>query len=115
MVKTLYNSLDDMIDKLQELKGKSNWKFYQNISDYYDQRDYMRSNTFPFEEDPFAVKDGGISETYQEALFLMKFLQTKPQVKSMNVNYYDLYYTVIKNRNENHIGKEDINDISDHF
>ena len=29
---------------------------------------------------------------------LMKFLQTKPQVKSMNINYYDLYYTVIKNR-----------------
>ena len=31
---------------------------------------------------------------------LMKFLQTKPQVKNMNINYYDLFYTVIKNRNE---------------
>ena len=28
----------------------------------------------------------------------MKYLQTKPQVKNMNINYYDLYYTVIKNR-----------------
>ena len=28
----------------------------------------------------------------------MKFLQTKPQVKNMNINYYDLFYTVIKNR-----------------
>ena len=30
----------------------------------------------------------------------MKFLQTKPQVKNMNINYYDLYYTVIKTRDE---------------
>ena len=28
----------------------------------------------------------------------MNFLQTKPQVKNMNINYYDLYYTVIKVR-----------------
>ena len=31
----------------------------------------------------------------------MKFLQTKPQVKNMNINYYDLYYTVIKTRDGN--------------
>ena len=31
---------------------------------------------------------------------LMKFLQTKPQVKNMNIKYYDLYYTVIKKRDE---------------
>ena len=31
----------------------------------------------------------------------MKFLQTKSQVKNMNNNYYDLYYTVIKTRDEN--------------
>ena len=31
----------------------------------------------------------------------MKFLQTKPQIKNMNSNYYDLYYTVIKTRDEN--------------
>ena len=30
----------------------------------------------------------------------MKFLQTKTQVKNMNINYYDLYYTIIKTRNE---------------
>ena len=28
----------------------------------------------------------------------MKFLQTKPQGKNMDNNYYDFYYTVIKNR-----------------
>ena len=31
----------------------------------------------------------------------MKFLQTKLEVKNMNNNYYDLYYTVIKVRDEN--------------
>ena len=43
---------------------------------------------------------------------LMKFLQTNPQVKNMNINYYDLYYTVIKNRNEKEIliGEDDEND-----
>ena len=33
----------------------------------------------------------------------MKSLQTKPQVKNMNNNYYDLYYTVSKNRDEKEI------------
>ena len=31
----------------------------------------------------------------------MKFLQTKPQVKYMNIKYFDLYYTVIKTTDEN--------------
>ena len=31
---------------------------------------------------------------------LTKFLQTKPQVKNMNINYSDLFYTVIKNTDE---------------
>ena len=31
----------------------------------------------------------------------MKFLQTKTQVKNMNINYYDLSYTVIGIRDEN--------------
>ena len=30
----------------------------------------------------------------------MKFLQTKPQVKSININFCDLYYTLIKDRDE---------------
>ena len=33
----------------------------------------------------------------------MKFLQTKPQVKNMNINYYHLYYTVIKTGDENEV------------
>ena len=36
----------------------------------------------------------------------MKFLRTKPQVKSMNINFYEWYYTVIKNRED----KQTVND-----
>ena len=31
----------------------------------------------------------------------MKFLHTKPRVKKLNINYYDLYYTDIKTRDKN--------------
>ena len=31
----------------------------------------------------------------------MKSLQTKSQVKNMNFNYYDVYFTVIRIRDEN--------------
>ena len=33
----------------------------------------------------------------------MKILRTKPQVQNMNINYYDLFYTVIKNRDDKQI------------
>ena len=48
------------------------------------------------DEDPFARIAQGISKIYHEVLMVMKFLQAKPQVKNMNINYYDLCYTVIK-------------------
>ena len=86
-----------MINKLQQLKGKTTSKFYKNISIYYDNMNIR------FDEDPFARDVRGISKTYREVLKLMNFLQTKPQVKNMNINYYDLYYTVIKNRDEKEI------------
>ena len=36
------------------------------------------------DEDPFAKIAQGVSKIYHEVLFLMKFLQTKPQLKNMN-------------------------------
>ena len=51
-------------------------------------------------QDPFAKNAQGISKIYHEVLLLMKFLQTKPEVKNMNINYHDLYFTVIKVRDE---------------
>ena len=94
MVNTKYNSTEDMINNLQQLKGKTKLKFYKSIRNYYDNMNIR------FDEDPFAKNAQGISKIYHEVLKLLKFLQTKPQVKNMNLNFFDLYYTVIKTRDE---------------
>ena len=67
----------------------------------------MKQKNFRTQEDPFNENAQGISKIYHEIFLLMKFLQTKPQVKDVNITYYDLYYTVNKTRdekdnNENH-------------
>ena len=99
MVNATYNSTDDTIIKLQSLKGKTKLKFYKNISNYYVE---MKNKNFQTNnQDPFSKNAKGISKIYHEVLLLMKFLQTKEPVKNMNINYYDLYYTVIKTRDEN--------------
>ena len=98
MVNTNYNSTEDMNKKLQQLKRKTKLKFYKNINNYYQE---MKNENFKTQQDPFAKNAQGISKIYHEVLLLMKFLQTKPKVKNMNINYHDLYYTVIKTRDEN--------------
>ena len=55
------------------------------------------------DEDLPAKNAQGVSKIYHEILLVAKFLQTKPQVKNMNFDYYDLYYTVIKKRDEKEI------------
>ena len=97
MVNTNYNSTEDIINNLQELKGKRKLTIYRNISIYYDNMNIR------FDEDPFARKAQGISKIYHEVLLIMEFLQTKPQVKIIYSTYYDLYYTVIRNRKEKDI------------
>ena len=67
------------------------------MSNYYDG---TKRKKFQTQEDPFSKNAQGISESYHEVLLLMKILQAKPQNKKMNINYYDLYYTVIKNGDE---------------
>ena len=98
MVNTNYNSTEDMIDKLQEIKGKTKLKFFKIISNYF--RELKNKNFQTHHEGPFSRNAQGISKIYHEVLVLMKFSQTKPQVKNMNNNYYDLYFTVIKVRDE---------------
>ena len=98
MVNTNCNTTEAMIEKLQQLKGNTKLKFYKNIKNYYKE---MKHKNFQTQEDPFSKNAQGISKIYIEVLLLMKFLQTKPQVKNMNINYYDLYYTVIKTGDEN--------------
>ena len=97
MVNTTYNSTQDMINKLQQLKGKTKLKSYKIINIYYTE---MKNKNFQTQQDPFSRNGQGISKIYHEELLLMKFLQTKPQVINMNINYHDLYYTVIKVRDE---------------
>ena len=62
-----------------------------------------RKGNFQFEEDPFSKNDQGIRKIFHEVIVLMKFLQTKPIVKNMNTNCYDLCYTVVKKRDEKEI------------
>ena len=99
-----------MINELQQLKGKTKLKFFKNKGNYYDNMNIR------FDEDAFARNAQGISKTYHKVLKLMKFLQTKPQVKNMNINFYDLFYTVIKTRDGNdNIDNEFENDDNDYI
>ena len=114
MISTTYNITEDMIDKLQQLKGKTKLKFYKNISNYYIE---MKNKNFQTQDqDPFSENAQGISKIYHEVLLVMKFLQTKSQVKNMNINNYDLYYTVIKTRDESRdIDNQYENDYNDYI
>ena len=51
MVNTTYNSTEDMINKLQELKGETKLKFHKTISNYYNE---MKNRNFKTQEHPFA-------------------------------------------------------------
>ena len=97
MVNTIYNSTEEMIDKLQSLKSETKLNFYKSINNFYIE---MKNRNFQSQEDAFAKNAQGVSKNYHEVMLLMNFLQTKPQVKNMNINYYDLYYTVIKTRDK---------------
>ena len=97
MVNTTYKTTEDLIKKLQSLKGKRKLKFYENKSNYYD------NMNIKMDEDTFARSAQSISKLYHENLFLMIFVQTKAQFKNMYNNYYDFYYTVIRNKDEKEI------------
>ena len=61
----------------------------------------MKIKNFQTQQDPFSRNVQGISKIYREVFLLMKVLQTKSQIKKMNIIHQDLYYTVIKVRDEN--------------
>ena len=60
-----------------------------------------QNGNFQFQEDPSGKNDKSIRKYYHEVLLLKKLLQTKPQVKTMIIIYYDLYYTANKNGDDN--------------
>ena len=76
-INTTYDTIEDMINKKQCLKGKTKLKFYKNVSDYYDEKN---SRNFKFPSDPFSKKAQGLSKSYHELFLLLKFLKTKSQV-----------------------------------
>ena len=63
MVKTEYNSTEDMIDKLQQLKGKTKLKIHGNINIDYNE---MKNENFQTQQYPFAKNALGISKIYHE-------------------------------------------------
>ena len=102
MVNTTYISTQELINKIQNLKGKTNLIFFKKIGNLT--KWILEDNgNFQFEEDPLSKNVQSIGKYYHEVLLLMKFLQTKPQVKNMKIIYFDLYYTVIKARDNNEV------------
>ena len=45
MVNTNYNTTEDMINKLQNLKSKTKLKFYKNLHNYYTEMKKKFSNS----------------------------------------------------------------------
>ena len=75
----------------------------------------MKLRSFQNKQDTFSKNVQSISEFYHEILLLMKFLQTKPQVNKMNSIFYDLSYTVIKNKDENKVLNDKFEDIENDY
>ena len=98
MTNTTWSSTEDLTNELQNLKRKTNLNFFKIISNYFNDMKYKK---FQSEHNHFSKKAQGIAKIYYEVIFKMKLLQTKPQVENMNINYYDLFYTVIRIRFEN--------------
>ena len=91
-------------------------KIYQNNSDFYDEMGYrINSNTFKSADDPYRRNAQGISKIYHEVLLILSSLQTKPQVRSMSISCYDLYYTVMENGDDKEIVNENDYIIFDNF
>ena len=63
MVNATYNSTDDMINKLQSSKGKTKLKFFENISNYYDE---TKHKNFQTQEDPFSKNAQGFGKFYHD-------------------------------------------------
>ena len=95
-----YKMTVDMINKLRGLKYETKLNFHQIKSKFYDKMNYRRqSGSFQTGEDFFSR-----AFLKLEALLLMKFLQIKSQLKSLNKVFYDLCYAIIKNLSEEGVG-----------
>ena len=90
-----------MISKFPNLQYKTKLKFSRSLSNFYDGMNYLRqSGSFHFEEYTFCKNAQGIAMFMHERMLSMKCLHRKPQIKSHNVTYYGLSYTIMLNFEE---------------
>ena len=112
LIKTTYITTEYMINKLRSLKGKKKLKFLKIISNYYDE---ITIRYFKFEEDPFSKIAQSFVKICHEVLILLNFVQTKQHVQIMIINYYDLYYIVVKNRDDKEKVVDEIENIENDY
>ena len=63
MVNTSYNTTEDMIDNLQQLKSRTKLNFYKKKFKNYTE---MKNRNFQTQEDLFAKNAQGISKIYHK-------------------------------------------------
>ena len=84
MVNTTYISTEDMINKLQLLKGKTKLKFYKNISNYYIE---MKNKNFQTNnQDPFAKNAQGIGKIDIHRASYLRHLKSEKHIKNEEKN-----------------------------
>ena len=75
---------------------------------------HRQSELFQFQDGPFSKNVQSIGENFSEVTIQLKILTEKLHVKKRNIKYYDLYYTVIKNKLEKQLeDDENVIDIYD--
>ena len=95
MMNTKYKTIEDIRNDLRCIKCGTKLYFNQKLGDDDEPINFMRqSKTLHFEK-RFSKVVQSIAFILNEALFDMKFLQTKRQVKITIINYYDLCHTII--------------------
>ena len=74
--------MEQMMNKLQNLKVKTSIKFHRDLSNFCDELNYLRQNIhFTFEEDTSSKNALGIAFIRKERLSIVNFFPAKSQVK----------------------------------
>ena len=81
MLNTMYRTMEDLVNKVQNLKCRKNLIINQDFSTYYDEMNGLGKRLSPFEEDIFCKKAQVLAFTMLEVLIILKILQTKQQIK----------------------------------
>ena len=89
-----YTSYKDILIDFKNLGKKLTLR--KNYNEYYKEMQLLRSkNIFPFEDRFAKTEKRKLMIVLLEALMLIRYFQTKPELKTENINYYDMYYTIL--------------------